>query len=109
MIPAIDLILNLSTADVLSWRPARMGVFYQHMGIGGKTLKGGYTVEEELQLMDEGSIEKGLMPARALGDHDMDYEVVRDVCQKHPDRFYGLAGINPFTGMKGVKKLERAV
>ncbi|RME64054.1 MAG: amidohydrolase, partial [Alphaproteobacteria bacterium] len=30
-------------------------------------------------------------------------------CAQHPDRFYGLAGIDPYDGMNGVRALEDAV
>jgi len=37
------------------------------------------------------------------------YERVHEVCTKHPERFSGLAGIDPFRGMSGLKDLEKAV
>ena len=37
------------------------------------------------------------------------YEVVADAVARHPDRLYGLAGVDPTEGMAGVRELERAV
>ena len=37
------------------------------------------------------------------------YEVVADAVAAYPDRFYGLAGIDPTEGMAGVRQLEHAV
>jgi predicted TIM-barrel fold metal-dependent hydrolase len=37
------------------------------------------------------------------------YEVVAEAVQAHPDRFSGLAGLDPTEGMAGVRALRRAV
>ncbi|MGH7784269.1 MAG: amidohydrolase family protein, partial [Candidatus Binatia bacterium] len=37
------------------------------------------------------------------------YEMVSDVIKKYPQRFRGLAGIDPNEGMDGVRKLEYAI
>ena len=36
-------------------------------------------------------------------------EIVADAVKEHPDKFSGLIGIDPFTGMDGVRELEDAV
>jgi uncharacterized protein len=43
------------------------------------------------------------------GSFEVTYERVRDVCAAHPARFSGLAGIDPFRGMAGLRELENAV
>lgn len=40
---------------------------------------------------------------------DLPEEHLAPLIQKWPDRFVGLVGIDPFSGMKGVKRLEKAV
>ena len=40
---------------------------------------------------------------------EVPYESVHSVCQDYPDRFSGLAGVDPFRGMEGLKDLEVAV
>jgi predicted TIM-barrel fold metal-dependent hydrolase len=40
---------------------------------------------------------------------EVPYERVHEVCSEHPKRFSGLAGIDPFRGMSGLKDLEQAV
>ena len=78
-------------------------------------IRGGVTVEDYLQRMDRAGIERSLLIAVRAGDINMKggfelpYERVRDVCQQHPKRFSGLAGIDPFRGMQGLRDLERAV
>jgi hypothetical protein len=39
----------------------------------------------------------------------VDYRLVADAVQAHPDRFHGLAGLDPTEGMRGVRELARAV
>ncbi|MFN8557288.1 MAG: amidohydrolase family protein [Dehalococcoidia bacterium] len=37
------------------------------------------------------------------------YEAVARVIEQHPDRFYGLAGVDPTEGMSSVRQLEEAI
>jgi len=61
------------------------------------------------------SIERSLLIAVRAGDIDkkggseIAYKDVYDICQAHPDRFSGLAGIDCHRGMQGLYDLEEAV
>ncbi|MBI4234608.1 MAG: amidohydrolase [Chloroflexi bacterium] len=75
----------------------------------------GLTVEQLIEKMDRAGIQKAFLHATKHGskyegftDH-IPYEDVYNACRKYPDRFYGLAGIDPWEGMEGVKELEMAV
>ena len=46
---------------------------------------------------------------RMKGSFEISYERVHEVCQKYPDRFSGLAGVDPYRGMQGLRDLEQAV
>ncbi len=65
--------------------------------------------------MDDAGVEQCFIPAFKVGDPDggididIDYDTVQGVVDEYPDRFKGLAGINPHTGMEGVWALEEAV
>ena len=65
--------------------------------------------------MDRAGIERSLLIAVRAGDINMKggfelpYERVHEVCRQHPARFSGLAGIDPFRGMQGLRDLEQAV
>ena len=65
--------------------------------------------------MDTAGIERSLLIAVRAGDirmpesFEVPYERVHEVCSEHPKRFSGLAGIDPFRGMSGLKDLEQAV
>ncbi len=46
---------------------------------------------------------------RMQGSFEIPYARVAAVCAHHPDRFRGLAGIDPTKGMTGLRELEHAV
>jgi predicted TIM-barrel fold metal-dependent hydrolase len=46
---------------------------------------------------------------RIRGSAELPYEMVAKICRKYPDRFSGLAGIDPTRGMQGLRELEYAV
>ena len=78
-------------------------------------MRGGVTVPDYINKMDQAGIERSLLIAVRAGDirvqesFEVPYESVHKVCTEHPDRFSGLAGIDPFRGMEGLKDLEYAV
>jgi len=78
-------------------------------------LMAGLSLEEIIEKMEEAGIDKAfLIAARAgrvglPGCYHMPYSVVADACAKYPERFYGLAGIDPFEGMDGVRAFEDAI
>lgn len=74
------------------------------------------TPDEFVDTMDEVGVEMAFVPALKYGNAkhrgmeiDVPYEIVDELCREHPDRFRGLAGINPHDGMDGVRELEHAV
>jgi predicted TIM-barrel fold metal-dependent hydrolase len=75
----------------------------------------GIPVSQYLRKMDRAGIERSLLIAVRAGDlkvrgsFELPYERVAAVCKKWPDRFSGLAGVDPFRGMQGLKDLTRAV
>jgi uncharacterized protein len=109
LIQAIDAVVNLWTPQVVRGLPKHMETFWKHMGTDPKYWQIGISLEEQVASMKAAKIEKGIMMAMSLGEFDVEHEVVREVVQQYPDTFYAIAGINPFTGMKGVRKLEAAV
>ena len=75
----------------------------------------GVTIEDYIAKMDRARIERSLLIAHRQGDYRrkdsaaIPYEYVHEICARHPDRFSGLAGIDPFRGMEGLRELEHAV
>lgn len=112
---SIDAVVNLWTDEVQSYRPAwRDAFFVEKMRVDGETSKG-ISIDEMLRRMDRAGIEYGFLIAPKVGRKGhpstwhLPYEVVREAVKQHPDRFFGLAGLDPTEGMKGVWEFQRAV
>ena len=75
----------------------------------------GIDLTDMLALMDESQILKAFLIAAKIGQiglpgsYHLPNDVVYEVVKKRPDRFCGLAGIDPTQGMDGVKDFERAI
>ena len=114
-VKAIDAVVNIQTEEALSFRPSDRRIFYvEKLGIDEGTFTG-IRHEEMLRRMDEAGIEKAFLIAPKIGRkglpaaYHVPYQIVVDAVKKYPDRFYGLAGIDPFEGMSGVRALEQAI
>jgi predicted TIM-barrel fold metal-dependent hydrolase len=75
----------------------------------------GMAMSQYLRKMDRAGIERSLLIATRAGDlnvrgsFEVPYERVWRICRKWPDRFSGLAGIDPTRGMQGLTDLTQAV
>ena len=114
-IQAIDAVVNIWTDEALSHRPAwKDGFFVGKMRVTRETAAG-LTHEQMLGRMDKAGIERAFLIATKAGrlghpsTYHLPYEVVAKAVEAHPDRFSGLAGVDPTEGMDGVRQLERAV
>ncbi|NQV79812.1 MAG: hypothetical protein HQ495_04615, partial [Alphaproteobacteria bacterium] len=114
-IKAIDAVVNIWTDEAMAHRPkTSQDFFVGKIGVEQGTYTG-ISHEEMLKRMDAAGIEMSFLIANKSGQMGLPsssfipYEVVADAVKAHPDRFRGLAGIDPTQGMTGVKDLERAV
>jgi len=113
-IAAIDAVVNIWTPEALKIRPNRDAFFGGKMKVKDDTLRG-ITHEEMLRRMDAAGIEKSFLIAAKVGpilhksSYHVPYEMVAEAVNKYPDRFYGLAGLDPTEGMAGVRQLEKGV
>ncbi|NNL85736.1 MAG: amidohydrolase [Myxococcales bacterium] len=112
---AIDIVCNLFTEREI--REGRTGLdpeFLDQIRFP-KELRNGVSIEDYVGKMDRADIERSLLIAvrggdlRVRGSFEIPYAYVREVCDKHPERFSGLAGIDPTRGMEGLRELEHAV
>ena len=112
---AIDAVVNIWTREALSHRPHWGNEFFVDKMNAENALMAGLSLEEMIEKMEEAGIEKAFLIAARTGRvglpgcYHMPYSVVADACAKYPERFYGLAGIDPFEGMNGVRAFEDAV
>jgi predicted TIM-barrel fold metal-dependent hydrolase len=113
----IDIVVNMHTPEVYQDREKKgAGVddAFRNKTRSGGVIQG-VSIEDYLKKMDAAGIERSLLIATRNGDlnvrgsYHLPYETVAAVCQKYPDRFSGLAGIDPTLGVKQLKELEYAV
>jgi predicted TIM-barrel fold metal-dependent hydrolase len=111
---AIDAVVNLWTTEAHAIRPQRDAFFGGKMKVKDNTLHG-VSLEEKLRRMDAAGIERAFLIATKVGplmhkaSYHIPYAMVVDAVNRYPDRFYGLAGLDPTEGMDGVRQLEQAV
>jgi predicted TIM-barrel fold metal-dependent hydrolase len=113
----IDIVVNMHTPEVYQDREKKgAGVddAFRNKTRSGGVIQG-VSIEDYLKKMDAAGIERSLLIATRNGDlnvrgsYHLPYETVAAVCQKYPERFSGLAGIDPTLGVKQLKELEYAV
>jgi predicted TIM-barrel fold metal-dependent hydrolase len=111
---AIDAVVNIWTPEALAGRPDRTGFYTSKMRVKPE-IYAGLSLEEMIARMDAAGIERAFLIAAKVGRigipacYHVDYRLVAEAVEKHPDRFFGLAGLDPTEGMRGVRELERAV
>jgi predicted TIM-barrel fold metal-dependent hydrolase len=113
-IMAIDAVVNIWTKEALANRPERKSFYVDKMRVGKGSFDG-VSLEEMIGRMDAAGIERSFLIAAKVGVkhhpacYQVPYALVADAVQKYPERFSGLAGIDPTEGMAGVRELERSV
>jgi predicted TIM-barrel fold metal-dependent hydrolase len=113
-IKAIDAVVNIRTAEALALQPDRRRFYVNKMRVKEETFDA-VSLEGMIARMDASGIERSFLIAARVGVkhhpacYHVPYELVADAVQKYPDRFSGLAGVDPTEGMSGVRALEHAV
>ncbi len=112
---AIDIVCNLFTPEEVARGQTGLDEAFKAQVRMPEDMRGGVTIDRYLGKMDRAGIERSLLIAVRAGDinvrgsFEIPYERVNEICRRHPARFSGLAGIDPFRGMQGLRDLERAV
>ena len=114
-IRAIDAVVNLWTPEALAHRPGwGPGFFVGKMKVDEGLMRG-LSLAEIIDRMDKAGTERAFLVASKSGRpglpgcYHLPYELVARAVERHPDRFHGLAGVDPYQGMTGVRALESAV
>jgi uncharacterized protein len=112
---AIDIVCNLFTPrEVREGKTGIDATFKTQIRMADAS-KEGVTIPDYLTKMDRAGIERSLLIAVRCGDlnvrgsFEIEYETVAEICAEYPDRFSGLAGVDPYRGMQGLRELEDAV
>jgi hypothetical protein len=114
-VPAIDAVVNIWNREALSHRPGWKDEFFVGKMKASNSLMGGLELDEMIERMDRAGIERAFLVAPKAGRvglpgcYHLPYGVVARAVERHPTRFFGLAGVDPFEGMAGVRALESAV
>lgn len=115
MAGAIDIVCNLYTPDTVARGQTGLDDEFKTQVRMPAYMHDGVSVGDYLLKMDKAGIERSLLIAVRAGDinkqggFEIPYLDVAAVCDAHPDRFSGLAGIDPYRGMQGLRDLEQAV
>jgi uncharacterized protein len=111
----IDIVCNLYDPEAVRRGQTGLDDTFKRQVRMEPRLWGGITVSNYLRKMDRAGIERSLLIAVRAGDlnvrgsFELPYARVAKVCAKYPDRFSGLAGVDPFRGLRQLKELDHAV
>lgn len=111
----IDIVCNVFTPEAVSAGLTGLDENFKAQVRMPEAMRPGVSMEDYLARMDRAGIERSLLIAIRCGDlnvkgsFEIPYEMVAEMCAKHPDRFSGLAGIDPTRGIQGLRDLDRAV
>lgn len=114
-VAAIDIVCNLFTEQEIRLGQVGVDEAFMDKVRFPPEMRGGVSIEKYLEKMDLAGIERSFLVAvragdlRVQGSFEIPYERVAGICQTHPDRFCGLAGVDPTRGMQGLRDLEHAV
>lgn len=112
---AIDIVCNLFTPQEVEQGQTGLDEDFKKQVRMPEDMRGGVTIKNYLKRMDRAGIERSFLIAvragdlRVRGSFEIPYERVYEICRQHPDRFSGLAGVDPCRGMQGLRDLEVAV
>ena len=111
----IDIVVNVLTPqEIREGRNPTDDRFHDQVR-NSQDVRKGTTIPEYIAKMDRAGIERSLLVAvrcgdlRVKGSMEITYERVHEICQAYPQRFSGLAGVDPTRGVAGLKELDRAV
>ena len=111
----IDIVVNLYTPQEVELGQTGLDEEFKKQVRMPEKMRSGVKIPDYIKKMDQAGIERSLLIAVRAGDirvpesFEVPYESVHKVCSEYPDRFSGLAGIDPFRGMQGLRDLENAV
>ena len=112
---SIDIVANLFTAQEIANNQVGIDQDFMAQIRMPDEMRKGVSIPQYLTKMDRAGIDRSLLIAVRAGDMRMKgsfeilYRRVHEICTEHPDRFSGLAGVDPFRGMQGLRDLESAV
>lgn len=115
MAGAIDIVCNLFTPREVKLGQSGIDESFKAQVRMDPQMRKGVTISQYLKKMDKAGIDRSLLIAVRAGDMNVKgsfaipYERVYEICEKYPDRFSGLAGVDPSLGVEQLYELDEAV
>ena len=112
---AIDIVVNAFTPQEVENNQTGFDVNFMAQVRMPEEMRGGVTIEDYLRKMDAAGIERSLLIAVRAGESawqgsfEIPYQQIAQYCDAYPDRFSGLAGVDPTRGVQQLKELDHAV
>ena len=112
---AIDIVVNAFTPQEVDNNQTGFDANFMAQVRMPEEMRGGVTIEDYLRKMDAAGIERSLLIAVRAGEpawqgsFEIPYQQIAQYCDAYPDRFSGLAGVDPTRGIQQLKELDHAV
>ena len=112
---AIDIVVNAFTPQEVENNQTGFDANFMAQVRMPEEMRGGVTIEDYLRKMDAAGIERSLLIAVRAGEpawqgsFEIPYQQIAQYCDAYPDRFSGLAGVDPTRGVAQLKELDHAV
>ena len=112
---AIDIVVNAFTPQEVENKQTGFDANFMAQVRMPEEMRGGVTIEDYLRKMDAAGIERSLLIAVRAGEpawqgsFEIPYQQIAQYCDAYPDRFSGLAGVDPTRGVQQLRELDHAV
>ena len=112
---AIDIVVNAFTPLEVENNQTGFDANFMAQVRMPEAMRGGVSIEDYLRKMDAAGIERSLLIAVRAGEpawqgsFEIPYQQIAQYCDAYPDRFSGLAGVDPTRGIEQLKELDHAV
>lgn len=112
---AVDIVVNIKTPEVVEKYGSPTDAEFKKQIRQNDEYGSAKTPEEYIAMMDTSGVDHSLLIAARCGDMnvkgsmEVPYHEVHKVCQQYPEKYSGLAGIDPTKGMQGLRELEESV
>ena len=112
---SIDIVVNAFTPQEVENNQTGFDANFMAQVRMPEEMRGGVTIEDYLRKMDAAGIERSLLIAVRAGEpawqgsFEIPYQQIAQYCDAYPDRFSGLAGVDPTRGVQQLKELDHAV
>ena len=111
----IDIVVNAFTPQEVENNQTGFDANFMAQVRMPEEMRDGVTIEDYLRKMDAAGIERSLLIAVRAGEpawhgsFEIPYQQIAQYCDAYPDRFSGLAGVDPTRGIQQLKELDHAV